>query len=173
MLRRMLAVGVLTTVFLPAIELSACGDKFLRPGRSGRWQTYAAMHPAAILLYQSPTATPEVIKAWQAMLKKAGHRSEVVRAGDDFTRAVAAAQYDVVIADYSEADRLNVLLQAVPSKPGVLPFLNKPSPELVASAKRDYQQLLSAKMDQHETLVTIDSLMDLRLKASLGAVGSR
>ena len=38
MLRRLLAVGVLTTLFLPAIELAACGDKFLRPGRSGRWQ---------------------------------------------------------------------------------------------------------------------------------------
>ena len=103
MLRRLLAVGVLTTLSLPAIELAACGDKFLRPGRSGRWQTYAAMHPAAILLYQSPTAKPEVIKAWQAMLKKAGHKSQVVRTGDDFTRTVAAAQYDVVIADYSDA----------------------------------------------------------------------
>jgi hypothetical protein len=173
MLQRALVVGILAALFLPAIELSACGDKFLRPGRSGRWQTYAAMRPAAILLYQSPTAKPEVMKAWQAMLKKAGHKSMVVRTGDDFTRTVAASQYDVVIADYSEAAKLNALLQAFPSKPGVLPFLNQPSPELVASAKRDYQQLLSAKMDQHETLVTIDSLMEIRYKASLGAVAGR
>jgi hypothetical protein len=170
MLQRTLVVGILVALFLPAVERSACGDKFLRPGRSGRWQTYAAMHPATILLYQSPTAKPAVIKEWQAMLKKAGHKSQVVRPGDDFTLTVFAAQYDVVIADYSEAARLNALLEAVPSKPGVLPFLNKPSPELVASAKRDYQQLLSAKMDQHETLVTIDSLMEIRHKASLGAV---
>ena len=72
MLRRMLAAGVVATVALTAIDLGACGDKFLRPGRSGRWQNYAAMHPAAILLYQSATAKPEVLKAWQAMLKKAG-----------------------------------------------------------------------------------------------------
>ena len=173
MLQRALVVGILAAMFVPPVELSACGDKFLRPGRSGRWQTYAAMHPAAILLYQSPTAKPEVMKAWQAMLKKAGHKSMVVRTGDDLTRTVAAAQYDVVIADYSEAARLNALLQAVPSKPGVLPFLNQPSPELVASAKRDYPQLLSAKMDQHETLVTIDSLMEIRHKASLDAVAGR
>ena len=176
MLRRMFVVGVVamvSTMTLTSVDLGACGDKFLRPGRSGRWQNYAAMHPAAILLYQSATAKPEVLKAWQAMLKKAGHKSQVVQSGDDFTRAVAAGQYDVVIADYSDTAKLNALLQAVPSKPGMLPFLNKPSQALVDEVKRSYQQLLSAKMDQHETLVTIDSLMELRQKATLTAATTR
>jgi CheY-like chemotaxis protein len=173
MLRRLLVAGVVATVALTPIDLGACGDKFLRPGRSGRWQNYAALHPAAILLYQSATAKPEVLKAWQAMLKKAGHKSQVVQSGDDFTRAVAAGQYDVVIADYSDAAKLNALLQAVPSKPGMLPFLNKPSQALVDEVKRHYQQLLSAKMDQHETLVTIDSLMERRQKATLTAAATR
>ena len=175
MFRRVFVVGVaamVSTMALTSVDLGACGDKFLRPGRSGRWQNYAAMHPAAIILYQSPTAKPEVIKAWQTMLRKAGHKSQVVQSGDDFTRAVTAGQYDVVIADYTDAARLSALLQAVPSKPGMLPFLNKPSRALVDEVKRSYQQLLSAKMDQHETLVTIDSLMDLRQKATLtGAAG--
>ena len=57
MLRRKLVVGVVAmvstmgTMALTSVDLGACGDKFLRPGRSGRWQNYAAMHPAAILLY--------------------------------------------------------------------------------------------------------------------------
>ena len=55
----------------------------------------------------------------------------------------------------------------------MLPFLNKPSQALVDEVKRNYQQLLSAKMDQHETLVTIDSLMELRQKATLTAAATR
>ena len=173
MLRRAFVVGVVAAMALTSVDLGACGDKFLRPGRSGRWQNYAAMHPATILLYQSATSKPEVMKDWQTMLKRAGHKSQVVRSGDDFTRAVAAAQYDVVIADYRDAARLNALLQAVPSKPGMLPFLNNPNKALVDVVKRDYQQLLSAAMDKHETLVTIDSLMEIRQKATLAAAAGR
>ena len=58
------------------------------------------------------------------MLKKAGHKSQVVQSGDDFTRAVAAEQDHVVIADYSDAAKLNALLQAVPSQ-----AWNAPLPE--------------------------------------------
>lgn len=173
MLRRMSVVGVVAAMALTSVDLGACGDKFLRPGRSGKWQHYAAMHPATILLYRSSTAKPEVLKAWQTMLKKAGHKSHVVGSRDDFARTVAAVQYDVVIADYSDAAKLTALLEFVPSKPGVLPFLNKPSQALVDEVKRDYQQLLSARMDQHETLVTIDALMELRQKATLTAAVGR
>ncbi len=86
---------------------------------------------------------------------------------------MAAAQYDVVIADYSDAPKLSALLHVVPSKPGVLPFLNRPSKTLVDEVKREYPQLLSAKMDKHETLVTIDSLMELRQKATVAAATGR
>jgi hypothetical protein len=169
----MFAVCVVAAIGLTSVDLGACGDKFLRAGRSGRWQHYAAINPATILLYQSTTAKPEVMKDWQAMLKKAGHKSVVVRSGDDVSRAVAAAQYDVIIADYGDAAKLSALLEAVPSKPGMLPFLNKPSKALVEEVRRDYQQLLSAKMDKHETLVAIDSFMELRQKATVAAPAGR
>ncbi len=81
MLQRVFVVGVVAAIALTSVDLGACGDKFLRPGRSGRWQNYAAIHPATILLYQSATAKPEVMKDWQLMLKRAGHKSLVVQVG--------------------------------------------------------------------------------------------
>ena len=91
MWRRALLSGLLITTAAGSIDLGACGDKFLRAGRSGRLKHYAAMYPASIVLYQSATAKPAVVKQWQTMLKQAGHKPVVVRTGDELSRTVASA----------------------------------------------------------------------------------
>jgi len=52
--------GIITlSLICVSADLSACGDKFLRVGRSARFKGYAAVHPASILIYKSLTSTPE------------------------------------------------------------------------------------------------------------------
>jgi hypothetical protein len=51
-MRRVLVVGLIATLTAASVDLGACGDKFLRVGRSARFRRYAAVHPASILIYK-------------------------------------------------------------------------------------------------------------------------
>jgi hypothetical protein len=153
-------------------DLSACGDKFLRPGRSSKWQSYAAMHPASIILLQSAGAKPEVVKDWQKMLKHAGHKPLVVAPSEDLSRAIASGPFDVVIAAYGDVAKVRSALDGVSARPGVLPVLNKPSKAQIEELKKEYPVVIdAASMDRHQALLAIDHLMDSRLKAA--ALASR
>jgi hypothetical protein len=170
MRRRGFVVVLMAALTWAVVDLGACGDKFLRPGRSSRMKNYAAMHPASILLYSSPNVKPEVLAAWQKMLKHAGHKPFVVRATEDLSRAVAGDKYDIVIADYGDAGKVRIAMQSAPSKPGVLPVLNKPDKALANEAKKEFQYLIDpAVMDKHQALVEIDHLMEVLLKATTAA----
>jgi hypothetical protein len=169
MLRHLIAAGlvvILTMAAAPSVDLAACGDKFLRPGRSSRWQSYAAIHPASIILFQSAGAKPDVIKDWQKMLKHAGHKSFVVSAHDDLSQALAGAQYDLVIAAYRDAGRVQAVLQTASAKPGVLPVMSRSTKADVEQAKKEYGYLISADADKYQALIAIDSLMEGRLKTT-------
>ena len=176
MLRRSSAAGIVAfgLLFTSVTDLSACGDKFLRAGRSARQNNYAPMHPATILLYQSAKSKPKVVQQWQGVLKKAGHKPLIVQAGDDLARAVSEESYDVIIADYFDAGRLSTALRAVPSKPGVLPVLTRPTRALVEDATREYQFLINGDTaERRDVLVAIDRLMEFRQKATLAATAGR
>jgi hypothetical protein len=164
MLRRVFALAVLVVVSVP-IDLGACGDKFLRPGRSGRWQSYAAMYPASILLYRTPTARLEVVNNWQKMLRKAGHKPRVVQAGSDFSQTVAGARYDLVIADFREAEKVNAALQGMSARPGVLPVMSSTNSTRLEDAKKQYALVIDPEsMNEVQALEAIDELMARRQK---------
>src|SRR5215510_9988152 len=105
MLRRAVAVLLGAVVVLATAQLDACGDKFLRPGRSSRMRSYAAMYRASILLYPSAKADPSVASAWEKMLKHAGHKSQVVKNGD-LEGTLASGKYDLIITDYRDAPKI-------------------------------------------------------------------
>jgi len=171
MLRRLFVVGVVAAMLTPgSAVLRACGDKFLRVGRSARFRGYAAVHPASILIYRSPSSTPAGIKEFEAMLKRAGHKSVAVENGSGLSQAFAAARYDVVIADYADAGKIKEELQAVPSRPDVLPILYKPTKAVAAEAQKEYPYLIKPDaMSKHDALAEIDHLMELRLKGTIAA----
>jgi hypothetical protein len=172
MSRRLFAAGVIVLVAAFSADLTACGDKFLRPGRSSKWQSYAAMHPASIILLQSAGAKPEVVKDWQKMLKHAGHKPLIVAPTDDLSRALASGPFDVVIAAYGDVAKVRTALDSVPARPGVLPVVTKPSKAQMEEVKKDYQVVIDAgAMDRYQALQAIDHLMESRLKAS--ALASR
>jgi hypothetical protein len=164
------AVAIAAVAAAATADLDACGDKFLRVGRSARFRRYAAVHPAAILIYTPADATSAGIKEFEAILKRAGHRPVALANGADVSRALAAAPYDLVIADYSDSARIREDLRAIASRPGLLPILYKPSKAVAEQAEREFTCLIKPHaMTKYDALAEIDRLMQLRLQATAAA----
>jgi hypothetical protein len=175
MIQRMFVAGVVAvTIVSGSADLTACGDKFLRIGRSARFRGYAAIHPASILFYKPKNSTPAGIKEFEALLKRAGHKSVTVENGARLSQIPGAAEYDVVIADYTDAGKIKEELQSVAPDLGLLPILYKPTKAVAAQAEKEYHHLIKPDaMSKHEALEEIDHLMELRLKETTAASASR
>ena len=174
-MRRMFAIGLIAiaTATAGAVDLGACGDKFLRVGRSARFRRYAAAHPAAILIYKPTNSTAAGIQELTALLKRAGHRPVAIDRGTNISLALAAGQYDLIIADYADADRITSNFQAVTIKPELLPILFKPTKAVEAEADKQYVCLIKPhKMTKYDALAEIDRLMQLRPRALPAPTGS-
>ena len=175
MLRRLSVLATLAVMVTSgAVDLSACGDKFLRVGRSARFRGYAAVHPASILIYSPGNATPAGIQALEALLKRAGHSVLAVQHGTPLPQTFAGAPYDLVIADYADAVKVKEQLESVPSRPAVLPILYKPTKTDAAEAEKAYPFLLKPQaMSKAEALSEIDHLMMLRLHGATPSAATR
>jgi len=168
--RILIFVAVAAVLAVTAADLDACGDKFLRVGRSARFHRYAAAHPAAILIYAPADSTPSGIKEFEAILKRAGHRPVALPHGADVSQALAAAPYDVVIADYGDSGKIRGSLRTLDSRPGLLPILYKPSKAVADEAEREFTCLIKPHaMTKFDALAEIDRLMELRLQAAAAA----
>jgi hypothetical protein len=170
MLRRLLAfVTVAAVVSSLSGDLSACGDKFVRAGRSARTKGYAAIHPASILIYK-PTATAKGLKEFESILKKAGHRPVALQDGAGLSRALASTKYDVVLADYADAPLISEHVRAVLAKPDLLPILEKATKAEEAEVVKQYHCVINIeKMTKYDALEQIDHLMELRVKSAAAA----
>jgi len=170
-MRHVFALGLIAAVAAGSVDLGACGDKFLRVGRSSRFRRYAAVHPASILIYKPVNSTPSGIEEFKTLLKRAGHKPVAVDNGTNLARVLAAAQYDVIIADYADAKRIADDLQTAPSKPGFLPILYKPSRVVEAEAAKRYVFMIKPDaMTKYDALAEIDRFMDLKPRETAAAV---
>ena len=159
MRRHLFLVGVLAAVTAVA-DLNACGDKFLRAGRSTRTKGYAAVYPASILIYK-PSGTAKGLNEFAALLKKAGHKPVALRTESALTNALSSAKYDVVIADYSDAGMLREHLRSASANPGFLPILHKPTKAQEDEVSKEFPHLLKPeKMTKYDALDEIDHLME-------------
>ena len=162
MLGRRLAVGIIAGVMLAGgADLSACGDKFFRPGKSARMKNYASLYPASILIVKGPNANAEGLSSFQRMLKQAGHTSRVV-SGDGLLQAVTGGTHDLVLANYDVAPSIERSLQTVPVRPDVVPVVSKPTKAVVAEAREHFAAVIVEKMDFVDALREIDKLMKAR-----------
>ncbi len=170
-MRSVFIVGFIAIVTAASVDVGACGDKFLRVGRSSRFRRYAAVHPATILIYKPVGSTPAGIEALKTILKQAGHKPVAIDNGPGFMGAVTAAEYDLVIADYSDAPRIKKDLQSTAAKPALLPILYKPTKAVEAEAAKQYVCLIKPHaMTKYEALAEIDRLMQLKLSGSPTAI---
>ena len=175
MLRRMTVAGlVMATLAVQCADLSACGDKFLRAGRSARFRQYAATHPSSILLYApAPAWTTKGVRQFEAMLTKAGHRPVAIRNASGIAGALGTGKYDLVIALYGDATTIRAHLETVSVRPAVLPVLYKPNASVAAEAGKTYQWIIRVdKMDKFQALEKIDELLGQRSKRGSAVAGT-
>jgi len=163
MRRRVFIAGLFAATAAGSIDLGACGDKFMRVGRSARFRRYAAVHPAAILIYTPRNATRAGVDELKALLKRAGHNALVLDRNANIPGALTASPFDVVIADYLDADRLKSDLQTASSRAALLPILNTPAKAIETEAMRHYAFLIKPHaMTKFDALAEIDRLMESR-----------
>ena len=174
MLRRLsLVLLILITVASAGTDILACGDKFLRVGRSARFRGYASVHPSSILVY-APRWTRHGIADFEQMLKHGGHKPVTVTTADAMSHAIVGGKYDLVITSYGDADAVTKELQALPSKPPLLPVVYKATKTETAEAAATYRCLLRPeKMTAFQALEEIDRLIDLRLKEAASTPAAR
>jgi hypothetical protein len=164
MFSRFLTLGTAAVVLAGSADLTACGDKFLRPGRSNRIKNYASLYPSSIVIVRPPQATPKGLKAFQNMLKQAGHSSLVVT-NDGLLDAIAGGGVDLVIAEYDQAIAVERSLQSAGARQGVLPVLSKPTEALIATARGHFPVVLRTGMQERAALEEIDKLLRTRQQA--------
>jgi glycosyltransferase involved in cell wall biosynthesis len=162
--RLCLVILTIVTIASACADAFACGDKFLRVGRSARFRAYASVHPSTILVY-APHWTRRGIGDFQTMLKRAGHKPVIVTTAGAMSQAFAGGKYDVVIMSYSDTGAVRKELEALPSRPALLPLVYKATKAETAEAAAAYRHLLNPdKMTSFQALEEIDRLIDLRLK---------
>jgi hypothetical protein len=165
-MRRCGLVFVALLASLWGTDLNACGDKFLRAGRSTRTKGYAAVYPATILIYK-PTATAKGLEEFQALLKRAGHRSVALTTESALTQALSSAKYDLVIADYADRAILKEHFRSATAEPDFLPILHKPTKAEEAAVAKEFPHLLKPeKMTKYDALDEIDRVMESRRKTA-------
>src|SRR6185295_16734601 len=145
MTMRRRAIAVVTTaiaLFCISADLGACGDKFLRIGRSARLKNYNSIHPASILLYRKATSKDKDVKDFEAQLKKAGHKAVVVPHGSAIATLVSTGKFDLIIADRKDMEALKAELRSVTAPPGFVPLVDKPSKEYLAQVTKEYHCVL-------------------------------
>lgn len=170
----MLLSLVAATLVVGQVGLDACGDKFLRTGKSARYHRYAAVHPASILIYSPANATAQGIKQLEITLKRAGHKPMSLPNGASLAQTLATSHYDLVIAAYADARRVQEAISALSSKPEVLPILHKAPQEIVVEAEREFRFLLKPHaMTNVQALAEIDHLMNRRLHGAAAGAASR
>lgn len=167
MLRRSLVLVAAAAFSASATaDLAACGDKFLRAGRSARSSGYAAIHRANILIYK-PSGTAKGLKEFESILKRAGHKAVALQDGAQLSSALASAKYDVIIADYADAPLVSGQFDGAMSQPGILPILHKPTADQEAQVRKSYHCIIKPEsMTKYDALAQIDHVMELRLKGA-------
>src|SRR5262245_18829243 len=98
---------ILGALILGETVASACGDKFVRLGRGVR--VGHSKFPSRILIYMNPTSrVPAADKEFhvEAVLKAAGHKTQVAENEAEVEKALASGKYDLVLADYNDVPAL-------------------------------------------------------------------
>jgi hypothetical protein len=171
MRHRVLSFGLVAgSVLLAAPPSDACGDKFIRMGRTLRIARSA--RPASILIYMNPTsAVPAAAKDLKlsASLVQAGHRIKAVAHQTDLETELRSGAYDIVVG---EAAAASLVKQADTgkSRPSFLPLLHKATKGELAAAGKQYQCFLAAPGRVHAALAEIEHVMEERNKGARAGI---
>jgi hypothetical protein len=165
MFRRLVVFAAVTMCLAFWTDLSACGDKFMRVGRSASGRRYAALHPSSILIYRPAGSTSQGMTDFEKLLKQAGHAPRVLQRGEGVAPILASANYALVIADYADVEMLKSQFAGATSTPAILPILGKSDKAVEAQIKKEFHCLIKPRaMEPNDALAEIDHAIDASLK---------
>jgi len=149
-------------------DLTACGDKSLRPGFSATL-AYAPMYPASILVYATSDADFRAATTEQANLMKRGrHQVQVAKGQAGLRHALAAGKYDLVYVKWQDVPAVKAITDGAPTRPDVL-FVTprNTSQATLDQLEREFGHFVNGKTDVlNDVLREIDHMMQVR-RASL------
>jgi hypothetical protein len=110
--------GVLIVMLsVGAVDMFACGDKFLIAGRGTRYQRPKTARAASVLIYADPaSAVAAALKKAkvESLLKLEGHRATKVQSLQELSTVVVGGRYDVILTPNSDSANVQRLVQASP-----------------------------------------------------------
>jgi hypothetical protein len=167
-MRKVFTAALLLTVFSAGqAGLLACGDKFFLVGRGeGFSRAYASLHPGNIVIYAaggSPTSKALADGRLQKHFTRAGHRVTVVTDAATLATALESEQVDVVVADFDQALALISRVDAVASKPTLLPVQGEQNKDGV---RHQFAATLKASDKINGFLAKIEGVMKKRTAPS-------
>ena len=167
-MRKVFTAALLLSMFSAGqAGLLACGDKFFLVGRGeGFSRAYASIHPGNIVIYAaggSSTSKALADGRLQRHFTRAGHHVTVVKDAATLATALASAQVDVVVVDFDEALGLIAQVDAVASKPTLLPVQGERNKDAV---QHQFAATLKASDKINGFLAKIEGVMKKRSATS-------
>lgn len=167
-MRERTAIPALTILFLlmSAWPAGACGDKLLILGRGVRYEVSPADYPARILLYVNPAllgSEPYKEVQLQSVVDKANHSLKSVKSREDLAAELKTPRYDIVLVSFADAAVVEEMVRTSPSRPIVLPWVDKKNRVEKSRAEKQYHFFLTPGSVQH-FLSTVDRAMERREK---------
>ncbi len=149
-------------------DAEACGDKFLRVGRGARYQrAYVAVHPANLLLVARPgSSVAAALRELEPTLKRAGHKSVVVRDTAAVAEALDHGHFNIVLTDLKDVPSVESASRTTGARIDVLPFIEQATPATRAAAQKGYHCVAEIPGKKSDVLGKIDEIMELALKGT-------
>jgi len=167
-MRKVFTTALLLSMFSAGqAGLLACGDKFFLVGRGeGFSRAYASLHPGNIVIYTAGgSATSKALAdgRLQKHFTRAGHHVTVAMDAATLATALESASVDVVVADFDQALGLIPRVDAVASKPTLLPVQGNEDKD---SVQHQFAATLKASDKINGFLAKIEGVMKKRAASS-------
>jgi hypothetical protein len=177
-MRRYLLVSiasVLAVVILSPALVDACGEKLLTLGRAIRFQSRHTPRAASVLLYlpQTGGVQPLTDPNLESALREAGHAVHAATTSAELESALRGGNYDVVLANLTDAPDLERAQAVTERNAVVLPAVyliapaQQPKPQAKAdrdSASKAFGVVVEVPGRPGHYCAAVDKAMDLKLK---------
>ena len=157
-----------TCVAFASVDLSACGDKYIRlAARLG--PAYVAEHQATILIYMpAGSVVPDAARkiGLHDSLKRAGHQVFTIGGDSNLDTALRVRRYDIVIADAASVQDITPRLQRAGGQPTLVPVFHNQSNRELNEARKRLGCLIASRERSYKAVAEIDHVMQLRKTAT-------
>jgi hypothetical protein len=167
---RVVVVAVLGLAIASPGDVAGCGDKFLVPSRSARFQIRVADRAAAaVLLYaRAGSVFSSQMRALpvEATLRAAGYRPIVLETREAFGLALRGRQWDVVMVDLGD-DAAVAAGPGAGRAPAVLPVAYNVPKATLDEARRRHRVVLAAPRRQQAFVDALDRVLATQARQRL------